>query len=521
MTDPDVIIIGAGHNAMVCAGYLAQKGRSVLIIEQSNHCGGLASTREFFPGFKASVAHTIQNFSSKVIDDLSLTKHGLDLSQYPLQTIGLSRDGECIRLDSSKDQPRVSGLDEKDEQAYAGYMARMQTFADMLKPFWLTTIPRIGSANLQDMTTFLALAVKLRLLGKDEMGEFMRIATLPIRDLMDENFESDLLKAVLSWDGLLGSKMAPRSPNATVLSVLYKMAEKDAGAPKIPVSGIDGLVTALYKSARSSGVEFKLGQPVSRVLMDAGDHGVKAVGVVLADGDVIYARKIVSGVDPKQTFIDLVGVENLEIGFTNRINRLRCDGYVAKLHLALDSLPVFAGLDNPLGRLILVSNMDSIEFAYDDAKYGEFSDRPVMELILPTLCNPDMAPEGKHVLSGHVMYIPHHIKGGWTEEAHDRLYQNLIELLEHYAPGIREQIIFGELLTPKDLEHQYNLTGGHWHHAEMAIDQMFMMRPTYEAAQYSTPISGLFLCGAGCHPGGGLSGAPGHNAAIEILRTEQ
>jgi phytoene dehydrogenase-like protein len=227
---------------------------------------------------------------------------------------------------------------------------------------------------------------------------------------------------------------------------------------------------------------------------------------------------VISATDPQRTFLKLVGVENLDIGFTNRIRRLRCDGYVAKLHLALSDLPSFTGLDKVDGRMIIAPNLDSIEFAFDDAKYGECSEHPVLEVVIPSLQDDDAAPAGQHVLSAHVMYVPNKLNGGWTDAARDQVCERALDTLARYAPGIREQVIGREFLSPADLERRHRLTGGHWHHTEFAMDQLLMMRPTYEAAQYRTPLHGLFLCGAGCHPGGDLTGAPGHNAAREILR---
>ena len=226
---------------------------------------------------------------------------------------------------------------------------------------------------------------------------------------------------------------------------------------------------------------------------------------------------MISSADPKTTFVNLVGVQYLDIGFTNRIRRLRCDGYVAKLHLALSELPLFDGLQQPDGRLIIAPDMDAIEFAFDDAKYGESPKNPVMEIVLPSLHDPSVAPDGQHVLSAHVMYVPLKLQGGWTDAARDQMCERTIDIIARYAPRIREQITGQEFLTPADIERQYRVTGGHWHHTEFAVDQMLMMRPTYGAAQYQTPVPGLFLCGAGSHPGGDLVGGAGHNAAQVIL----
>ena len=263
---------------------------------------------------------------------------------------------------------------------------------------------------------------------------------------------------------------------------------------------------------------FGVWTPVDRIRVEPGAKGLQARGVILAGGEQIGADRVVSSADPRTTFIRLVGIENLEIQFTNRIRRLRCDGLVAKLHLALDGLPEFAGLGQVDGRLLVAPEMDAIEFAFDQAKYGGCSDDPVMEITLPSLRDASLAPKGQHVLSAHVMYAPYRLKGGWDEAARHALRETAIDTIARYAPGIRDQVSGSELLTPADLEREYRVSGGHWHHAEFALDQILMMRPTYEAAQYSTPLQGLYLCGAGCHPGGDVTGAPGHNAAREILR---
>jgi len=509
----DTIIIGAGHNGLVCATYLAQSGQRVLVLEATNSLGGLAATREFHPGFRASVAHSIGHFSAQVARDLNLAAHGFATAA-PMPTLGLNAGGEHVVVTSAG----ISGVSAADAARYRDYRRVLERFASALQPFWLKTMPRIGDKGLGDLMTFAQLGLKLRLLGKEDMSEFMRVATLPARDLMDENFDSDLLKAALSWDGLIGSKMAPRSPNATVFAMLYRMCGEHGGAHAVPVGGIEGLVNALHAAAVGAGAEIKTGAPVARILVQADTAGLLANGVALADGETFMADRIVSAADPRRTFLELVGVEHLEIEFTNRIRRLRCDGYVAKLHLALDREPRFAGVTRADGRMIIAPDMDALEFAFDHAKYGECPQQPVMEIVVPSLHDASLAPSGQHVLSAHVMYVPYQLKGGWNGEAREALYQRVVDTIAAYAPGLREHIVHGELLTPLDLERTHHVTGGHWHHTEFSIDQMLMMRPTYEAAQYRTPLPGLYLCGAGSHPGGGLMGGPGHNAAREILK---
>ena len=502
----DSIIIGAGHNGLVCAAYLARSGQSVLVLEASDTAGGLAANREFHPGFHSAVAQSVSHFPQQIVDDLKLSSHGYESAPQPLPTIGLSDDNEHVVIDANG----VSGVGDKDVASYQSYIKSMQRFAKVLQPSWLKTMPRIGNAGLSGLLTMARLGLSIRMLGKTDMQELLRVASLPARDLMDENFDSEVLKASLSWDGLVGAKLAPRSPNSAVLTMLYRMSGQ-SGA-------VQGLVNALSAAAIAAGAEIRTNATVDRILIDGSTDGLVANGVQLSDGEKIEADRIVSAADPKRTFLNMVGVEHLDIGFTNRIRRLRCDGYVAKLHLALSDLPKFEGLQQPDGRMIIAPDMDAIEFSFDHAKYGELPEHPVMEIVLPSMRDASLAPEGKHVLSANVMYVPYQLKGGWTDEARQQICDRAIDTIARYAPNIREQIIHSELLTPADLERDYRVTGGHWHHTEMAMDQMLMMRPTYEAAQYSTPIPGLFLCSAGCHPGGGLSGAAGHNAAQEILR---
>jgi phytoene dehydrogenase-like protein len=478
----------------------------VLVLEASDTAGGLAAIREFHPGFHVSVAQSVSHFPQQIVDDLKLSSHGFEAAQEPLATIGLSGENKHVVIDASG----VSGVGDEDVASYQSYSKIMQRFAKVLRPFWLKTMPRIGSAGLSGLLTLGRLGLGIRMLGRRDMQELLRVASLPARDLMDENFDNELLKATLSWDGLVGAKLAPRSPNSAVLTMLYRMSGVSGSAK--------GLVDSLMGAARAAGADIRTNASVDRILIGSSEDGLVANGVQLGNGEKLEADRVISAADPKRTFLNMVGVEYLDIGFTNRIRRLRCDGYVAKLHLALSDLPKFEGLQQPDGRIIIAADMDTIEFAFDHAKYGELPESPVMEIVLPSMRDAALAPDGKHVLSANVMYVPYQLKGGWTDEARQQICNRAIDTIARYAPNIREQIIHSELLTPADLERDYRVTGGHWHHTEMAMDQMLMMRPTYEAAQYSTPIPGLFLCSAGCHPGGGLSGAAGHNAAQEILR---
>jgi phytoene dehydrogenase-like protein len=513
VSDYDTIVIGGGHNGLICATLLARAGQRVILLEANDKLGGLAADREFVPGFHAPLAQTLYGLPAALIKDLRLADYGFEVRPGALDLVAMSTREDPIIIGDTT----LSGASDSDSAAYANYRAQLKTFAGALAPFWSKTMPRIGMGTLKDLMTFGHMGLKLRLLGRDDMLEFFRVATLPMRDLVDEHFESESLRAALCWDGLLGSKMAPRSPNQAVLTLLNRMAGSHDGQHVIHHNGMAGFIAVLERAARAAGVIIQTGAPVAKINVDGDEDGQRCSGATLADGNTLLAARVVSSADPKTTFLKLVGAPQLEIEFSNRIRRLRCDGYVAKLNLALMDLPVFKGLARPDGRMLLAPSMDSIEFAFDNAKHGELPEQPVMEVLIPSLLQANLAPAGQQVLSANVMYVPAALKGGWSDEARATLLARLMQTLEDYAPGIGGLVIGTELLTPADLEREYHVSGGHWHHAEPAIDQLLMMRPTYEAAQYRTPIDGLFLCGAGSHPGGDVNGNAGRNAAREIV----
>ena len=509
----DSIVIGAGHNGLICATMLARTGQRVLLLEANDRAGGLAADREFFPGFHAPVAQTLYALPKAVVADLRLQDYGFVPGAQTLDLVALSTKEAPIYIGAQE----LRGARDADTAAYGAYLDQLQRFAAALAPFWSKTMPRVGATDTTALTTFAHLGLKLRTLGRDDMLEFFRVATLPMRDLVDEHFASPALKAALCWDGMVGTKMAPRSPNQSVLTLLNRMAGLDQGRHTLPTGGMAAFIAALEGAADAAGVTTRLSTAVRRIAIQGDEEGQRCVGVSLADGEEIAASRVVSSADPKTTFLKLVGAPQLEIEFTNRIRRLRCDGYVAKFNLALSELPAFRGVERPDGRMIIADEMDAIEFAWDRAKFGELPENPVMEVTIPSIHAGTLAPEGQHVLSANVMYVPAELKSGWDDRVRAGFMDQLIANLEKHAPGIRDLVLHRELLSPADLEREYRVSGGHWHHAEPAIDQLLMMRPTYEAAQYRTPIDGLFLCGAGSHPGGDISGNPGRNAAREIL----
>ena len=510
----DCIVVGAGHNGLTCAAYLARAGRRVLVLEAAGRLGGAAATREFAPGYRvSSCAHLLHLMPGWLLAELGLARHGLRMAAERMPTIALSATGALqIPLDPGS---AAQHLGDADAHALHGYEARMQRLARALRPLLEAVPPRLGSRAWRDRLTLLGLGMKLRLLGRSDMRELLRIAGMCVQDLLDEHFESPLLKGALAFDAVLGSNLGPRSPGS-VFTLLYRLAA-GGGAPASlaqPVGGLGALTAALARAANGAGAEIRLGAPVARVIV-AED---RAAGVILESGERLEAACVVSSADPATTFLQLLGAEYLDAGFVRRVTHLRTQGMNAKLHLALGRMPQFTALAGaaPTGRLVLAPSLQAVERAFNDAKYGKFSAAPLLEIIVPTAVDPGLAPPGRHVLSAVVQYAPYRVAGGW-ESQREQFLETILQTLEAHAPGLRESVRAAELLTPEDIETEFRISGGNWHHAELALDQFFMVRPVPGAAQYRAPLEGLFLCGAGCHPGGGVMGLAGHNAARQIL----
>ncbi len=509
-TKYDCIVIGGGHNGLVCATYLARAGRSVLVLEATERVGGAAVTREFTPGFKVSAcAHLLHLMPESLIRELSLGTHGLRLVADRMPTTALSEDGYPLSLDLAN-PGSLEARSSSDAMTYPTYVALMQRFAATLQPVFETVPPRLGTDSWRDRMALLRLGLRLRSLGRRDMRELLRIGGMCVQDLLDEYFETPLLKGALGFDAVLGSNFAPRSPGS-VFTLLYRMAAAAAagGTLALPSGGLGALSDALAKAAINAGVVIRTDAPVARILV----RDDRAAGVVLESGESIAAGIVVSNADPKTTFLRLLGPEHLDAGFVRRVTHLRTRGLAAKLHLALDALPAFRGLEEGAlrGRLLVAPSLEYIERAFNHSKYGESSASPTLEITVPSVVDSSLAPAGCHVLSAVVQYVP-----GASEGFTNRL----LDLLEIYAPGLRHHVVAAELLTPEDLERQFRMSGGHWHHAELALDQFLMVRPVPGAAQYRTPLEGLFLCGAGSHPGGGVMGVAGRNAARQAIRDE-
>jgi phytoene dehydrogenase-like protein len=510
----DCIVIGAGHNGLTCAAYLARAGRRVLVLEAAERPGGAAGTREFAPGFRASsCAHLLHLMPGWLLEELRLARNGLRMAAERMPTLALGPAG-AMPIPADPDSA-AHDLSEADAREFRRYATTMQRLARALRPLLEAVPPRLGSRAWRDRLTLVSLGARLRLLGRSDMRELLRIAGMCVQDLLDEHFESPLLKGALAFDAVLGTNLGPRSPGS-VFTLLYRLAAGRGAAASLaqPVGGLGALTEALAGAAIGAGAELRLATPVARVIVTEDS----ASGVVLESGERLEADCVVSSTDPQTTFLRLLGAEHLDAGFVRRVSHLRTLGMTAKLHLALERLPRFTALAGavPTGRLVLAPSLQAVERAFNDAKYGNFSAAPLLEIIVPTAVDPSLAPPGRHVLSVVVQYAPYRVAGGW-EGRREQFLDTILQTLEAHAPGLRDSVRAAELLTPRDIEAQFRITGGHWHHAELALDQFFMVRPLAGAAQYRAPLRGLFLCGAGCHPGGGVMGLAGRNAARQIL----
>lgn len=514
-----VLIIGGGHNGLVCATYLARAGRKVLVLEAAPRVGGAAITREFAPGFKVSAAaHLLHLLDPQIEKELDLKRHGLHYAHTSLKTVSLSQTGEPLVLDGST---VVAGkVSAADRAALATHVTRMQKFARVVARQHGRIPARLASGNWRDTITAAALAFDIRGLGRRDMREFLRLATMNIFDVLEDTFESTQLKGALALDGVLGAKLGPRSGN-TVFNSWYRasgVAGGHAGSFALPAGGMGAVTQAIAAAAQAAGVEIRLSSPVASVSL----NGDRVSGVRLENDETLTADVVVSNADPKTTLMKLLGARHLETEFARRVHNVRAIGTAAKLHLALSGVPAFRGLpaEHAGERLLIAPDLSYIEQAFNPAKYREFSSAPVLEITLPSVHDASLAPAGKHVLSAVVQYAPHDIEGGW--DAHRERFANAtLALLERYAPGLRAQIIASELLTPLDIEREFRMTGGHWHHGELTLDQFMMLRPVPGAGGYAMPVTGLYLCGAGCHPGGGVMGSAGRNAARVILKARQ
>jgi phytoene dehydrogenase-like protein len=508
----DVIVVGAGHNGLVCASLLAKAGRKVLVLEANEQVGGAAVTRTFADGYSVSAcAHLLYQLQPQVKKDLGLR---FDVASERMRTIALSPDGNNVRYAGKE----ISGTSDEDAASYGDFRRRMTRFADLLQTYLNKTPPRLArDASKADMLTLAQFGFDVRRLGKVELQEFLRLIGMNIFDELTERFDSGLLKGALSLDAVLGTHLGPRSPNS-ILTYLYRLAGSH-GAISAPAGGMGTVSEALAHSARDNGATIRTGMPVKRIIVENG----RAAGVETENGEQFTSWLVASNADPKSTIMCLVSARNVETGFTRRVHNIRMRGNAAKMHLALDGLPSIKGIDKrEYGeRFVVAPDENYVERAFNAAKYGETSAQPVFEITFPSFRDASLAPTGKHVMSAIVQYAPYGLREGWSDATRQAFLDLAVDTLGEYMPDLKQRINAAEMLTPADVEKQFLITGGHWHHGELSLDQFLFTRPVGGAQQYAMPLDGLYLCGAGAHPGGGVSGAAGRNAARAILKREK
>ncbi|MBB5040910.1 phytoene desaturase family protein [Shinella fusca] len=510
MTSFDAIVIGAGHNGLAAATRLAKGGRKVLVLEAANAPGGATRGREFAPGFRsAGLAHLVNRLDADVARDIGLDLAGGAL----LPTTVLDGSGKAVTLHGAYGES-IDGVSADEAAAFAALRKKLVFQAGILKRFLRRPPPQIGAISLGDLSTLAGAGLGLLRKGRGEGRDFLRMLLMNVADVADEYLADDRLKGLLAFDATLGIHLGPRSPTS-LLGLYYRLTGEAAGktgGQVVPAGGMASIAPAFVRAAEKAGVTIRCSAPVGRILADRG----RASGVVMRDGTEITAPVVVSAIHPQTTFLHLVDPAESGTGFVRSVKNVRSHGNVAKLDLALDRVPDFAGPEARNGRIVLVCSMEQVETAFNPAKYGEFSPDPVMEITLPSLADPSLAPSGGCTLSALVQYAPYRLKAGW-EAGKPAFLKIVLDTLERHAPGISRSIVAADLMTPVDIEAEYNLPGGHWHHGELQADQLLVNRPTGAASGYATPIEGLYLASAGAHPGGGISGLPGWNAARHIL----
>jgi phytoene dehydrogenase-like protein len=520
----DCIIIGGGHNGLVCAAYLAKSGRKVLVLERRHVLGGAAVTEELYPGFKYSVcSYVVSLLRPQIIRDLELPRHGLEI--LPLEcsfTPHLEGPGLVRWPDIEKTRREIARYSERDASVYPQFSKKMSRLSRFVKPIIDMIPPDPTSFNPAHLMGLLQLGKKMRQLSGKELSLFTKMMTMSAADFLDEWFESDILKAPMAVSGIIGTYLGVRSPGTAYVLLHHYMGEIDGAfrAWGFAKGGTGQISLSIASAAQSYGVEILTEAAVEKVLIKRG----KATGLALKDGREFSAKTIVSSVDPRLTFFGLVGKEHLEDAFTQDIERYRLRGSSAKVNLALDRLPDFTcrpgeGL-HLKGDIAIAPSIEYLEKAYDDAKYGEYSKKPYLNVVIPSLTDPTLAPPGKHVMSIFVQYAPYKLSGGadtWPEHR-EALGDVVVDTLAEYCPNLKSSILHRQVLTPWDLEQEFGLSEGNIFHGELSLEQLFFLRPAPGWARYKTPIKQLWMCGSGTHPGGGIMGAPGALAAETMLK---
>ena len=517
----DAIVVGGGHNGLIAAAYLARAGRKTLVLERRPLLGGAAVTEEIFSGFKFSVfSYVVSLLRPEIIRDLDLPRHGLQI--LPLEsTITPLDNGDYLGSWADPDETRreLCRHSPHDADATAVFGRLMHHMAMAVRPILGMVPPDPASLSPSDLAGLLKLGSHFRSLGAERFHALHKLMTMSSADYLDEWFEFDALKATKSASGIIGTFLGPRSPGSAYVLLHHYMGEIDGAfrAWGFQKGGTGAISETIARSARACGAEIRTGAAVERVLV----RGGRTTGVVLASGEEVAADVVVSALDPRVTFTRLVEPRDLPADLVDGVRRYKFRGSSGKVNLALSGLPDFTCLPGPgphlRGAISISPSIEYLEHAYDDAKYGEFSRQPYMDIVIPSMIDPGMAPPGRHVMSIFVQYAPYHLNGGWDDSRREAFGDTVIRTLARYAPNIESLILHRQVLTPADIERITGLSEGNIFQGELALQQLFFLRPVPQWARYRTPIHGYWQCGAGTHPGGGIMGASGRLAAREIL----
>jgi phytoene dehydrogenase-like protein len=519
----DAIIIGAGHNGLVTACYLARAGKKVLVLERRHVVGGACVTEEVFPGFKVSTAAYVNSlFRKDIIRELRLHGHGFAVLERNPSSFSPFPDGRYLLLgpDGATNRREIAKFSARDAENYPKYEAMLERVADVIEPTLEMTPPNLLRPGLKDLWRLFKLGRAFQKMGPG-MSEAVEILTGPARTILDRWFESEQVKATLATDAVIGVLAAPSMPGTAYVLFHHVMGETNGkrGVWAYVKGGMGGLTQAIASAAKALGVDIRLNAEVQRILIQNG----AAVGVALTDGDEYRAPVVASNADANVTFNRLMDSRLLPPAFADAVGRISYDSASLKINVALSELPDFTacpgGQPGPQhrGTIHLCPDQDYIERAYDDAKYGRPSADPILECTIPSAVDPTVAPPGKHLMSMFIQYAPYKLRESNWDELRDQFADRCFDLLNEYAPNFKRSVIARQVLTPLDLERTFNLTGGNIFQGAMTLNQLFFLRPVVGYANYRTPIRGLYLCGAAAHPGGGVIGAAGKNAAMAIL----
>jgi phytoene dehydrogenase-like protein len=517
----DAIVIGGGHNGLTAAAYLGRAGRKVLVLERRHIVGGAAVTEEVFPGFHFSVcSYVVSLLRPEIIRELDLPRHGLEI--LPLDgTFTPMPSGDYLwRVnDHAKTRRDIARHSKLDAEAYDEYGKAMVEMARFVKPILNMTPPDPLTLDPRELMKLLFLGKRFRGLADGDRYNQVQLMTMSAIDFLDQWFETDVLKATMSASGIIGTFLGVRSPGTAYVLLHHYMGEIDGAFRSwgFARGGTGAISNAIASAAREAGVEIRTDTSVARIVTRNG----QATGVVLTNGDELSAGMVLSSVDPNLTFLTFMDAKDLPDDFVDDVRRYKYRGSSGKVNLALDALPDFTCLPGPgphlRGAISISPSVDYMERAYDQAKYGEFSRRPYIDMVIPTLTDPSVAPAGKHILSCFVQYAPYALAAGTWDDQREAFGDAVIDTIAEHAPNIRDIILHRQVLTPLDLEREFGLTEGNIFQGELTLEQLFFLRPAPGWAQYATPIKNLWMCGSATHPGGGIMGAPGRNAALKIL----